>query len=62
MGRCSFKRCSGLCLRQSYLELATSTLWLADMQTRGHETHGLFFTPPDNFFTFDLSWVNLHIT
>ena len=34
MGRCTFRSILRALLRQSYLELATSTLWLADMQTR----------------------------
>ena len=53
MGRCTSRSILRALLRQSYLELATSNFVVGRYADASGATHGLFFTPPDNFFTFD---------
>ena len=53
MGRCTSRSILRAPLRQSCLDLTIGTGWWADMRTASGVTHGLFFIPPNNFFTFD---------
>ena len=61
MGRCTSRSILRAPLRQSYLEITIGMGGGTDAAYALGVTHGLFFTAPNNFFTFDFPGLNLYI-